>query len=96
MSDSRKRKLGTILVVDDADTLLTFVVAILEPADFNVISAESGPNAIALAEKTKGKIDLLLTDWDMSEMSGIALGQALKVTRLDTILCRYQAELTTR
>jgi hypothetical protein len=53
--------------------LRTFVVAIREPADFNVISAVSGPNAIALAEKTKGRIDVLLTDW--TEMSGIVLGQ---------------------
>ena len=83
MSDSRKRELETILVVDDAEMLRTFVVAILERADFNVISADSGPYAIALAEKTEGKIDLLLTDWDMPEMSGIALGQALKVTRPD-------------
>jgi DNA-binding response OmpR family regulator len=83
MPESRKGKLETILVVDDGEMLRTFVVAILEGADFNVISADSGPNAIALAEKTKGKIDLLLTDWDMPEMSGIALGQALKVTRPD-------------
>ena len=60
-----------------------FVVAVLERERFNVISADSGPNAIILAEKTKGSIDLLLTDWDMPEMSGIALGQVLKVVRPD-------------
>jgi DNA-binding NtrC family response regulator len=83
VSDSRRGKLETILVVDDSETLRMFVVAVLERADFDVISADSGPNALSLAEKTKGRIDLLLTDWDMPEMSGIALGQALKVLRPD-------------
>jgi DNA-binding response OmpR family regulator len=83
VSDSRNGKLETILVVDDSDMLRTFLVAVLERADFKVIWADSGPNALSLAEKTEGKIDLLLTDWDLPEMSGIALGQALKVLRPD-------------
>jgi DNA-binding NtrC family response regulator len=83
MSDPRKGKPETILVVDDDKHVRTLVVGILERAYFNVISADSGPNAISLSEKTDGKIDLLLTDWDMPEMSGIALGLALKVSRPD-------------
>jgi CheY-like chemotaxis protein len=81
LSDSRG-KLETILVVDDVEEVRTFVVAILESVGFNVISACSGPAAISLAEKT-GRIDLLLTDWDMPEMSGIALSKALRVLRPD-------------
>jgi DNA-binding response OmpR family regulator len=83
MSDRRKGKPETILVVDNDEQVRTSVVALLERADFNVIWADSGPNAISLSEKTNGKIDLLLTDWDMPEMSGIALGQWLKVFRPD-------------
>ena len=66
-----KKKLETILVVEDSEILRTFIVAILDRADFNVISADSGPHAIELAETMEGRIDLLLTDWDMPEMSGI-------------------------
>ena len=83
MSDPRKAKPETILVVDDDAQVRTLVVRILESAHFKVISADSGPNAISLSQKTEGRIDLLLTDWDMPEMSGIALGQALKVFRPD-------------
>ena len=83
MSGSRKGNPETILVVDDDEAVRALVVSILKRARFNVISADSGPNAISLSEKTDGKIDLLLTDWDMPEMSGIALGQALKVSRPD-------------
>ena len=66
---------------DDSEILRTFIVTVLEREGFNVISADSGANAMSLAGKTEGKVDLLLTDWDMAEMSGIALGQALKVAR---------------
>jgi two-component system cell cycle sensor histidine kinase/response regulator CckA len=77
------KKRETILVVEDSEILRTFIVAILERADFNVIWADSGPHAIDLAATTEGKIDLLLSAWDMPEMSGIQLGQALIVARPD-------------
>jgi DNA-binding response OmpR family regulator len=83
MSSLDKKKLETILVVEDSEILRTFLVTILERANFNVLWADSGPHALDLAEKTKGKIDLLLTDWDMPEMSGILLGQALTLVRPD-------------
>lgn len=73
----------TILVVDDDRAVLRYVVLILEKARFHVISADSGPNALRLAENTAGRIDLVLADWDMREMSGIALGEALKKMRPD-------------
>lgn len=83
MSDNPREKGETILVVDDTEIFRDFLVLALKRANFNVISADSGPNAVALAAKTKGRIDLLLTDWDMPEMSGIALGQTLKLLRPD-------------
>src|ERR1700684_2478904 len=83
MPDLSRGNGETILVVDDTEILRDFVVVTLKGANFNVISANSGPNAVALAAKTKGRIDLLLTDWDMPEMSGVALGQTLKLLRPD-------------
>jgi two-component system cell cycle sensor histidine kinase/response regulator CckA len=71
MSDNPEGNGETILVVDDEEIFRDFLVVALKSANFNVISANSGPNAVALAAKTKGKIDLLLTDWDMPEMSGM-------------------------
>src|ERR1700679_2866120 len=83
MPDNSRGKGETILVVDDSEIFRDFLVVALKRANFNVISADSGPNAVVLAAKTTGKIDMLLTDWDMPEMSGIALGQALKALRPD-------------
>jgi DNA-binding NtrC family response regulator len=80
MSDNSRGNGETVLVVDDSEIFRDFLVATLERANFDVISADSGPNAVALAAKTE-RIDLVLTDWDMPEMSGIALGQTLKLLR---------------
>jgi len=59
------------------------VAAILKRANFRVLVANSGPDALKVAGKTDGKIDLLLSDVDMSQMSGPDLGETLKKTRLD-------------
>jgi len=81
--DSLKIKLETILVVDDNATVLKPVVEILRRANFQVLSACSGADAIELAKKTEGRIDLLLSDVDMPLMSGPDLGLMLKKTRPD-------------
>jgi DNA-binding NtrC family response regulator len=75
--------LETILVVDDNEAVLGAVVAVLEGEGFRVLSANSGPAALALAEGAGGRIDLLLSDVDMPEMSGPDLGENLKKVRPD-------------
>ena len=71
----------TIPVVDDDEGLLKRVVKILKDANFRVLSAGSGPTALKLAKARNGKIDLVLSDVDMAEMSGPDLGEALKKSR---------------
>ena len=83
MSQSLKQSLETILVVDDNELVLSVVVEILEREKFQVFSANSGPAALQLAEQTDRKIDLLLSDVEMPQMSGPDLGEALKKTRPD-------------
>jgi two-component system cell cycle sensor histidine kinase/response regulator CckA len=73
----------TILVVDDAEEVLNVVIRILEAAEFNVLHANSGPKALALAATYDGKIDLLLSDVQMPGMSGPDLGAALLQSRSD-------------
>src|SRR5690348_9206991 len=70
----------TILVVDDDESVLRVVVAILDAANYAVISADSGEAAIKLAD-TPGPIHLLLSDVDMPGMTGPALGEILKMAR---------------
>jgi DNA-binding NtrC family response regulator len=78
-----KGTLETLLVVDDDQSVLRVVVTILERANFRVLSARSGAEAIKLAGETEQKIHLLLSDVDMPKMSGPDLGAALKTTRPD-------------
>jgi DNA-binding NtrC family response regulator len=83
MPDSVNGTLETILVVDDNEDVLKVVAAILQHANFQVLVAHSGPDALKVAKAADGKIDLLLSDVDMSPMSGPDLGEKLKKTRLD-------------
>jgi|SRR5581483_5277920 len=83
MPISLKGTLETILVVDDNPLILRMVVGVLEAESFIVLSADSGPSALKLADKTTETIDLLLSDVDMLQMSGPELGVALKKTRPD-------------
>jgi DNA-binding NtrC family response regulator len=71
----------TILVVDDIAAVLGVAVEILKDANFNVLHADSGANAIELANSYAGKIDLLLSDVQMPGMTGPDLGSTLKTTR---------------
>jgi DNA-binding NtrC family response regulator len=83
MRGTSTKKLETILVVDDNDEVLAVVVGILKLAKFEVLSANSGAAAIKLAKETKGKIDMLLSDLDMPQLSGPDLGETLKKARPD-------------
>ena len=78
MVRSLTETLETTLVVDDTDTVLNLVVEILKTANFRVLRASSGAAVVVLAAGYFGKIDLLLSDVRMPEMSGPELGDALK------------------
>jgi len=71
----------TILVVDDEESLRTVIGDLLTQRGYNILSTANGPEALALAEKYPGKIDLLLTDVEMEPLSGPALAEALTRVR---------------
>jgi two-component system cell cycle sensor histidine kinase/response regulator CckA len=76
-------KLETVLVVDDTPMILKVVVSTLNDANYNVLEARSGEEAIDVAANHPGVINLLLSDVQMPSMSGPELGQALKKLRPD-------------
>jgi DNA-binding NtrC family response regulator len=81
MPDPLRGTRETILVVDDIEIVRKSVVAFLERANFQVLSADSAASAVKLAGETDRTIDLLLSDVDMPKMSGPDLGQLLKQAR---------------
>jgi two-component system, chemotaxis family, chemotaxis protein CheY len=68
-----------VLIVDDFSTMRKIVRNIIKQIGFkNIIEADDGKSAVK--ELKKGKVDLILCDWNMPEMSGIDL---LKTVRSD-------------
>ena len=67
----------TILLVEDEASLLSMASKALERQGYRVLSASSPDEAIRLAQKHVGGIDLLMTDVIMPDMNGLELAQKL-------------------
>ena len=66
-----------VLVVDDFATMRRILRNILKQIGFkNIIEADDGKSA--LKELKKEKVDLILCDWNMPEMSGLELLTMMK------------------
>jgi diguanylate cyclase (GGDEF)-like protein len=65
-----------ILLVDDEPTQRLIVARLLKRAGYEVDTAGNGVEALAKLET--GDFQLLITDWEMPEMDGIALCSALR------------------
>ncbi len=67
----------TVLLVEDEEVVRGLAAHILEEAGYNVIKARGGDEAIQLCKKQDGRIDLLLTDVVMPEISGKEVAQRI-------------------
>ena len=72
---------GTILVVEDDESVLRVVSLILERAGFTVLSAATASKAAEFVADFPGIIHLLLSDVDMPDISGPDLATQLKAVR---------------
>jgi CheY-like chemotaxis protein len=77
----REGSSATILVVEDADDLRDITELILKKNGYRVITAASGPQALEIAKKHAGDIDLLLTDVVMPLMHGPDLAQRMRAAQ---------------
>jgi signal transduction histidine kinase len=67
----------TILFVDDEDLLLTMGQMILSSYGYTVLTAASGQKALEIFTQSKKKIDLVITDLVMPNMSGRELTEQI-------------------
>jgi putative two-component system response regulator len=65
-----------VLVVDDDDFALSVVERTMSRLGFTVATARNGQQAMEILRR--GEIRLVITDWDMPEMTGIDLCRAVR------------------
>lgn len=68
----------TILIVEDEEMVRTLTRQILEDCGYHVLEACNGIHALEICEQSDCKIDLLITDVVMPEMSGRELAEKLE------------------
>jgi PAS domain S-box-containing protein len=69
---------GTVLVVEDEETVRALAARILGRAGYTVLCAGGGEEALRIAREHRGRIELVLSDVVMPGMSGPATAQAVR------------------
>ena len=90
---------GTVLLVEDEVFVREAVRAALEHLGCRVLTAGSGKEALALYERRKGEIGLLLTDMVMPDMGGLELARTLRAQNPDlpvVVMSGYSLEERSR
>lgn len=83
-----RRKRGTILVVDDLPEVAELIARILQRDAHRVLLAIGGAQAVEMWRRHHDKIDLLITDLSMPDISGPDLVRRLRAARGDLrVLC---------
>jgi signal transduction histidine kinase len=77
-SEKSDGEMDTLLVVEDDFNTRTAVTEALQSHNFSVLCAGDGQEALDIIGKHNGKIDLVLSDLVMPNMSGIMLFRELK------------------
>jgi two-component system chemotaxis response regulator CheY len=68
-----------VLVVDDFSTMRRIVKNILRQLGFNnIVEADDGTTAVGILEREK--VDLIISDWNMPNMTGIELLRHVRST----------------
>jgi two-component system, response regulator PdtaR len=71
-------KKTSILVVDDDEMVIAFLTTVLESANYTVVNALSGEEALQLLLSIENEPDLALLDINMTGMSGLELAKNLR------------------
>jgi two-component system, cell cycle sensor histidine kinase and response regulator CckA len=73
-----------VLVVEDEEGIRRIVKRVLERNGYEVIVADSPPMAVELAERFSGRIDVLLTDVVMPQLSGPEVAARVRLSHPET------------
>jgi two-component system cell cycle sensor histidine kinase/response regulator CckA len=74
-------KRETILLAEDQEYVRELMCSVLKQDGYNVLEAGDGEEAIRVSSQHNGKIDLLIADLFMPQMSGSFLARQLQSSR---------------
>ena len=77
----KARAQETVLVVEDEKVVRAMVTRVLESCGYTVLTANCGDQALAMAQKNEGPIDLLFTDLVMPGINGHELASRFSKLR---------------
>ena len=77
MTSSTLAELRLLLVEDELTMLMLARASLKEMADFKIVEAKDGKEALAFLHKDKD-IDLIISDWNMPNVTGIELLRAAR------------------
>jgi CheY-like chemotaxis protein len=64
-----------VLVVDDENSVRNWLYTLLESDGHEVLAASNGPDGLTIFRRSTRPIELLVTDYNMPEMSGLELAR---------------------
>ena len=64
-----------ILLVDDDEAIRDSLYALLESAGYEVLAASNGPDGLTVFRQSTRPIELLITDYNMPQMTGLELAR---------------------
>jgi signal transduction histidine kinase/CheY-like chemotaxis protein len=80
-SGSFPQSSGTVLLAENEEIVRALIKGILKNSGYTVLEGANGKDALKVSERHNGRIDLLLTDVVMPQMSGWDLAQHLALSR---------------
>ncbi len=76
--DNTPTPIGRVLAVEDDQTTLIILVALLEELNYEVIEATNGVEALGIIEREAEKLDVIVLDKHMPEMDGLGVVKHIK------------------
>jgi CheY-like chemotaxis protein len=80
---SHREHLQSILLVDDSESLRELTARSLRHSGFDVTTAGSGAEALAIIERAPNRFDLIVTDFAMPVLSGLDVIRFARTLRAD-------------
>jgi two-component system cell cycle sensor histidine kinase/response regulator CckA len=84
MGESVTRQPGTVLLVEDEESVRELVRATLEKQGYTVLDTGKGDVALQMAQSHTGPIDILISDLVLPGMGGRELGSKLNESHPET------------